>query len=165
MVRKVSLVLMAVAVLAATAVFMQARGGQAAGIAFDAESACTPGVGSNFTWSHTVGSGSGRFLLVGLSLAPRQNQKVGTVTYAGQPLTLVAVGMPSNESRAEVWQMISPPTGTNNVVATMTAATAAETVCGATSWSGVDQANPIGRHCRGQGHEQPGQRQHSHNRW
>jgi len=144
MVRKVSLVLMAVAVLAATAVFMQARGGQAAGIAFDAESACATGNGASFTWSHTVGSGNDRFLLVGLSLAPRQNQKVASVTYAGQPLSVIAVRNNANESRVEVWQMVAPPTGTANVVVTMNAATAAETVCGATSWSGVDQTDPIG---------------------
>jgi hypothetical protein len=40
--------------------------------------------------------------------------------------------------------MVAPPTGTADVVVTMTAATAVETVCGATSWSGVDQMDPIG---------------------
>jgi len=120
MVRKVSLILLAVAVLAASAVFMQARDGQAAGITFDAASACTSGNNSSFTWSHTTGSGNDRFLLVGLSLAPRHNQKVDTVTYAGQPLSLLAFRNNSNESRAEVWRMIAPPPGANDVVVTMT---------------------------------------------
>jgi hypothetical protein len=143
MFRKVSLATLAVAVLAA-AVFLQVTGSQAAGIAFDAQSSCAAGNGSSFTWSHTVGSGNDRLLLVGLSLAPRQNQKVQSVTYNGQPLSQVAFRNNSNESRVEVWQMIAPASGTHNVVATMTAATAAETVCGATSWTGVDQLDPIG---------------------
>src|SRR5436190_808802 len=143
MFRKVSLIVVAVAVMAATAVFMQARG-EAAGIAFDAGSACTPGNSASFTWSHTVGGGNDRFLLVGLSLAPRQNQKVQSVTFNGQSLSQVAFRNNSNESRAEVWQLTAPTSGTHNVVVTMTASAAAETVCGATSWTGVDQADPIG---------------------
>ncbi|TMB71155.1 MAG: hypothetical protein E6J43_00005, partial [Chloroflexi bacterium] len=143
MFRKVSLILVAVAAMAATALFMASRG-EAAGIAFDAGSACTPGNSANFTWSHTVGSGNDRLLVVGLSLAPRQNQKVQSVSFNGQPLSQVAFRNNSNESRAEVWQLIAPASGTHNIVATMTSATAAETVCGATSWTGVDQADPIG---------------------
>ena len=144
MFRKVSLIAMAVAVMAATAVFTQARGGQAAGIAFDAASACASGNSAGFTWAHTVSSGNDRLLLVGLSLAPRQNQKVQSVTFNGQSLTRVAFRNNSNESRAEVWQLVAPASGTHSIVVTMNAATAAETVCGATSWTGVDQADPIG---------------------
>src|SRR5947208_528684 len=83
MFRKVSLIVVAVAVMAATAVVMQARG-EAAGIAFDAGSACTPGNSASFTWSHTVGGGNDRVLLVGLSLAPKQNQKAQSVTFHGR---------------------------------------------------------------------------------
>src|SRR5438445_566690 len=144
MFRKVSLIAMAVAVMAATAVFTQARGGQAAGIAFDAASAWASGNSAGFTWAHTVSSGNDRLLLVGLSLAPRQNQKVQSVTFNGQSLTRVAFRNNSNESRAEVWQLVAPASGTHSIVVTMNAATAAETVCGATSWTGVDQGDPIG---------------------
>ena len=144
MFRKVSLIAMAVGVMAATAVFTQARGGQAAGIAFDAASACASGNSAGFTWAHTVSSGNDRLLLVGLSLAPRQNQKVQSVTFNGQSLTRVAFRNNSNESRAEVWQLVAPASGTHSIVVTMNAATAAETVCGATSWTGVDQSDPIG---------------------
>src|SRR4029453_14731686 len=97
MFRKVKFAALAVAVLAATAIFLQVTGSQAAGIAFDAESSCAPGNGASFTWSHTVGSGNDRLLLVGLSLAPRQNQKVQSVTYNGQPLTQAAFPKKTNK--------------------------------------------------------------------
>ena len=115
-----------------------------AGICFDAVSSSTPATGISFTWSHTVGTGGNRILIVGVSIRNSSSQTVAGVTYAGAPLTNIGVGDNGSVVRIEMWRLVNPPSGTANVVVTLSSASDAKTVCGATSWTGVHQTTPLG---------------------
>jgi hypothetical protein len=100
--------------------------------------------GGNFgslTFTHTVGSGSNRILIVGVSLHTR-NATVSTVTYAGTALTqagTIATG--SNANRTDIWYLLSPtPTTNGSIVVTPSAGTAIS--AGSISFTGVQQAAP-----------------------
>lgn len=109
-------------------------------IAFDAASSCTPVTASSFTWSHTT-SGSNRILIVGVALRNNLSQTVSSVAYAGTSLTLIGVQNQGTIDRVELWRLVAPATGANNVVVTLSAS--AKTACGAVSLTGVDQTSPI----------------------
>jgi hypothetical protein len=115
-----------------------------AGICFDAASSSTPATGISFTWSHTVGTGGNRILIVGVSIRNSSSQTVSGVTYAGAPLTNIGVRDNGTVVRIEMWGLVNPPSGTANVVVTLSSAADAKTVCGATSWTGVHQTTPLG---------------------
>ena len=110
--------------------------------AFDTASTCAPGNALSFSWAHTVGNGSNRLLLVNVSVRNNASQKVSSVTYAGKSLTQVGYVANSSYVRAELWRLVNPPTGTSDVVVNLYAA--ANAVCSATSWSGVNQSTPLG---------------------
>lgn len=114
------------------------------------------GPGSNvnsLTWSHTVGSGSNRVLIVGVSLRDA-NVSVSNITYGGTGLTFIGS---SNEAgldvRIEMWRLIAPATGTANIVVTLSAAK--RIVGGATSFTGVNQTTPNGAFNSAQGNSTP----------
>lgn len=93
------------------------------------------------TLSHTVGTGTNRYLVVGISIA--NSQTVSSVTYSGVPLTLVGrQATASNNESIEIWQMIAPPSGTANLAVTLTGV--ADFVVGAISFNGVHQTVPHG---------------------
>lgn len=109
-------------------------------IAFDSASSASTGTGtaSTLTWSHTVGAtGTNRILIVGVSIRNSSSQTVSGITYAGSGLTLVGQTTNSNNARVEIWRLIAPATGANNVVVTLSAA--ARFVGGASSFTGVSQ--------------------------
>lgn len=126
-------------------------GASSAGIGFDAaSSAASSGGGTSpLTWSHTVSvSGTNRILIVGVSIKNDTGQTVTGVSYAGVSFPLI--GNPNNpikfgnnagNARAELWYLVAPATGTNNVIVTLSAS--ARVVGGAVSLTGVDQTNPI----------------------
>jgi len=113
-----------------------------AGICFDAASTSTPASAASFTWSHTVGTGANRILIVGVSIRNSSSQTVTSVTYAGAPLTNIGVQANGDVVRIEMWRLVNPPSGTANVVVTLSGQ--AKAVCGATSWTGVHQTTPLG---------------------
>jgi hypothetical protein len=97
---------------------------------------------TTLSWSHTVGTGTNRFLLVGVSIR-NANNTVTRVSYAGQALTYV--GAQSNGDgtvRVELWSLQAPPSGTATV--TMTLSGGAKMVGGAVSFTGVDPMAPLG---------------------
>lgn len=123
-------------------------------IAFDAKSNSgeVASLGSPFqkTWSHTVGSISNGILLVLSSVRNSNNSAyvhLTGVTYNGVALTK-ATGSPvdgpaaSRYLSAEIWYLLNPASGTNNIVATYAAAVDTAYLQGA-SFSGVAQVNPI----------------------
>jgi hypothetical protein len=121
-------------------------------IAFDAASSYDTddqygagNVGNSLTWSHTV-SGRNRILIVGVSINNTAGQTVlnpGGVTYAGVALTQIGVGSRTN-AHVEMWYLIAPSTGTNNVVVTLSGGATARFVVGAVSFTNVDQTSPLG---------------------
>lgn len=123
------------------AVVINAAGTPSPGIAFDAAgSVVQNSTATSFTWSHTV-SGSNRALIVGVSIRNKSGETVSSVTYAGTPLTFVAARDNETSARIEIWQLVAPAVGTDNVVVTMSAP--AKIIGGALSLTGVDQTTPI----------------------
>jgi len=101
--------------------------------------------GNSLTWSLPI-SGSNRILIVGVSINNSAGQTVlnpGGVTYAGSPLTRIGVGSRAN-ARVEMWYLVAPATGTNNVVVTLSAGATARFVVGAVSFTNVNQTSPLG---------------------
>lgn len=102
-----------------------------------------------YQWSHTVAAGSNRFLYVGLAIGKVLTDPLASatsVTYGGQPLTkLDAESHLSGSVRVEIWYMVNPPTGANNVVVTIPLIPGNQTefIGGAASFTGVDQTSPI----------------------
>ena len=95
-----------------------------AAIAFDAvSSAATANAGATtLTFSHTVGAGTNRILIVGVSLETIGTTTVSSITYNGVSLTYIG-NITRNSIRSEMWKLLAPPTGTYNVVVTVSAST------------------------------------------
>src|SRR5262245_59179025 len=109
-------------------------------IAFDS-AASGSSTGTTVSWSHTVGSGNNRILVVSLAIRVGSPFPPATsVTYAGQPLTrqLLNGGV---SPISEIWILVAPPTGTAPIIVTHPSADII--VGGSVSFSGVDQASPI----------------------
>jgi len=134
--------------MACALTLLRAGAGQAA-IALDSVSTASGSTVSTLTWSHTVGSGSNRVLMVGTSLRDG-NKTVTTVTYGGTPLTRRGFqNGAGNANRVEIWSLIAPSSGTANVVVSLSGTI--DVVGGAISFSGVDQATPFGTFVSAQG--------------
>jgi uncharacterized repeat protein (TIGR01451 family) len=114
-----------------------------AAVALDQRSVA-PGTGTSITLSHTVGIGTDRVLIVGVSIF-NANKNVTSLTYGGTALTRIGFldgGTGSNDRRMEMWRMINPPIGTANVVVRFS--TSAKAVIGAASFFGVNTTAPHG---------------------
>jgi photosystem II stability/assembly factor-like uncharacterized protein len=107
---------------------------------FDAASSASAET-SDLGWPHTV-SGSDRLLLVGASI--RGNVPITSVTYGGLPLSKIRHDTFGIDVRSELWYLVGPPVGTQNV--TLHLASAQNVIAGATSWTNVDQTSPVGNH-------------------
>lgn len=102
--------------------------------------------GGALTFSHTVGSGSNRILIVGVSIDRTSTVSViNTVTYGGTALTNIGnTTSTSSVMRISLWRLVSPAVGTANVVVTPVGGNSTDFVAGATSYRGVDQTTPLG---------------------
>lgn len=110
-------------------------------VVVDAASSATASTQS-LAWTHTVGAGANRFLLVGVSIRNGGNRVTG-VTYAGRALTFV--GAQNNHDsavRMELWRLAGPPTGSGDVRVSLTGG--AKVVGGAVSFANVDPVQPLG---------------------
>jgi len=116
-------------------------------ISFDAYSTATAAWSSSVSFSHTIGSGSNRLLVVGISIEhSASGPTVGSITYNGQPLTKIdSRGITSDYyGRAELWYMLEsglPSAGTYNIVVN-TPSSPEELIAGAISLNGVAQQAP-----------------------
>jgi len=99
---------------------------------------------ASMTLSHTA-SGNDRLMLVTVSLANPGARSVSGITYNGDSLIFVgAQANGSNEARIETWALVAPDLGAHNVVVTLTGANTTGTVVGVSTFTGVDQATPLG---------------------
>ena len=116
--------------------------GQVAGaatIGFDFASTTSSGASvASISWNHTVGSGSNRLLVVGISLSGIKT--VSSVTYGGSTLTRLN-GFQSG-STADIWYLKNPSSGTFAINAFFSAGSTV--IVGSTSWTNVDQTNTFG---------------------
>ncbi|MGD8523970.1 MAG: DUF2341 domain-containing protein, partial [Desulfobacterales bacterium] len=117
-------------------------------IAFDAvSSAQTADAGAgSLSWSHTVGTGSDRLLVVGVSIRNNAGQTVSSVTYNSTALTYLNSRSNGTDARVEMWYLKEanfPGTpGDYDVVVTLSAS--ARCVAAATSFFNVDQTTAFG---------------------
>ena len=107
---------------------------------FDASSSRS-GTGTTQSWSHTIGSGSNRVLIVTTSSV---NEQANSVTFNGAALTLVGRQVDAdNASRISIWYRVNPATGPGTIQVTFAGSAEGKTM-GASSWSGVHQSVPVG---------------------
>lgn len=100
---------------------------------------------SSRTKAHTC-SGSDRVLFVATTARQSAGQTVTGVTYNGVALTKVdGVNQGTNTIRHELWYLIAPATGANNVVVTWSASVAAASYV-INSYTGVHQTTALGTH-------------------
>ncbi len=109
-------------------------------IGHDASTSCTPTSANSFTWSHTT-AGVRRILIVGVAIRNDSGQTVTGVTYGATALTQIGAATSGTSVRTELWRLVAPATGANDVVVTLSAT--AKASCGASSLTGVDQSSPI----------------------
>ena len=121
------------------------RGGAApppaGGIELDATSVGTS-TSSPATISHTTGSGSNRFLVVCVNTYHSSDPDITGITYNSVPLTQ-AINNPLSGTTEDmdIWYLVAPSTGTNNISISGTFEEVASVV---STWTGVDQSTPIG---------------------
>ena len=108
----------------------------------DAVSTDTSAVDS-FTVSHTT-SGTNRLMLVGVSHNPNNDEVISSVTYNGDDLAFVGAATYSNDTRAEIWQLVAPDTGTYDVIITFDKNLSYGAVAGVMTFTEVSQTTPLG---------------------
>lgn len=127
------------ALFALLAIF--AGGPALAAILTDSVSSAQGNATRTLTWSHTVGAGPDRVLVVGVS--NHANTPVRGVTYGGAPLApIVSRAGGGNNTRVSLFILVAPATGTADVVVTLSGTE--DVVGGAVSFTGVEQGTPVG---------------------
>lgn len=97
--------------------------------------------GTSHSWTHTVGSGSNRFLIVSMAIE-RDNDRVVSASYGGVAMTFLGTQADVNgATRVEVWGLVAPKTGANTVSISLDGTAAV--IGAAISFANVDQTNPI----------------------
>lgn len=91
------------------------------------------------TFPHTV-AGTGRLLVVAVAVDQARTM-VSTVKYAGVSMGLTIGAGTGGNPRSEIYSLLNPPTGTNNVVVTLTVSD--QLTAGALSFRGVDVVTPV----------------------
>jgi hypothetical protein len=94
---------------------------------------------SSLSWSHTVGTGTDRLLVVGVSV--ENSKTVSAVSYRGTPLTFLGA-RGNGDKRVELWYLKAPPSGTGTVAVSLSGS--GNMVAGAVSFFGTDQFAPFG---------------------
>jgi hypothetical protein len=93
-----------------------------------------------FTWSHTVGTGNNRILVVSTA-NPGTSVAVSSVTYGGTALTRLSQNLSAGAS-TEIWYLLNPPSGTATVSVSL--ASSAKFAGGSVSYRNVHQTTPFG---------------------
>lgn len=99
--------------------------------------------GANVTilsWSHAVGAGSNRILVVTASF-DASGVSIAEVTYGSVPMTKLD-DVANGTLRTELWYILNPPVGNATVQVTFSAAVSSA-VCASRSYFGVDQSAPF----------------------
>ncbi|WP_218029039.1 Ig-like domain-containing protein [Segetibacter aerophilus] len=101
------------------------------------------GRGASVTVPHTIGTGTDRLMLVGVSYANTNNPAIQSITYGGVPLTLVGTVKSDGTETVAIYRLLSPASGSANVVVNMAPTAISGVVVGVTSYTGVDQTTPF----------------------
>jgi hypothetical protein len=95
---------------------------------------------NNVTFSHTVGADGFNGALYATVGIRTTTATVNSITYGGQNLTFYRRDTFSTTNMVETWYLTNPPTGTNNVVVNLAAASIF--AVGVVSFYGVASTNP-----------------------
>ncbi|WFP52110.1 cadherin domain-containing protein [Methylomonas sp. EFPC3] len=101
---------------------------------------------TSLTWSHTVSNGTDRALFVEIAV-DGVGASVNSVKYG--TADLVRVGRTAGNHAVEIWALVNPTVGTNNVVITFGGNT--DAAAGASTFNGVDQTTPYGTYAGNSG--------------
>ncbi len=113
-------------------------------IAYDSVGSGNNGDGtSNIVWTHVVGSGANRFMMMGISIRDGTISAL-SVTVGAQSATFLRSDVQGGEVRAETWYLISPESGSKTITVTLSGTCKASG--GSVSYSGVAQTSPIDNH-------------------
>jgi hypothetical protein len=110
---------------------------------------------SSMTISHTT-AGSDRLMLVGISFNNDNFETVSSVSYNGVALSLVGSVSQADDSRVEIWSLVAPPLGTYDVVITFSTPLLHNATAGVMTFTGVDQATPLGTFASASAASSPG---------
>jgi uncharacterized repeat protein (TIGR01451 family) len=115
-----------------------------AAITFDAGSSVVSNTktATSAAWLHTVGSGSNRILIVGVSIVDTTTNYVAGVNYGGAALTRIGTISRGTLYLTEMWYLLSPNSGTNTITVNMS--NGASITAGAASFAGVNLSSPLG---------------------
>ncbi len=135
--------------LALSAAGQQAWSGTLA-VGFTSESSSGTTVATtSFAFAHNINGGSDRLLLVSLVLGDSASSATA-VAFNGEALSFVGTqNSPNANVRVELWSLVAPTIGAGTVNVTLSSASTM--AVGATSYSGVDQATPLGTPVKGSG--------------
>ncbi|MCX6879992.1 MAG: fibronectin type III domain-containing protein [Verrucomicrobia bacterium] len=144
---RVALKHLALALPMAAAVCLFAAGSARGAITFDAQSSAgSAAAPASVSWFHTVGTGTDRMLVVGITTESSTNVAATSVTFGGTPLAPVTGGRAFSTNTpyatSDIWYLAAPAEGPGEIIvsfATAGAATAGAT-CGAVSLFGVQSA-------------------------
>lgn len=107
---------------------------------------------SSRSWTHTVGTGANRALVVCLAAsdaASEANAGASSVTFNGAAMTFIrkdaqlASGSNADYLRTELWRLLGPPSGAGTVVATWAGSPSRMAVGRSLSLTGVSASAPI----------------------
>ena len=143
------------AVLASNVTSFQVGEGGGGSVTVDASSSGTATAGATgITISSYTVAGSDRLMLVGVSIMNAAEDEpldppgeaVSSITWSGTNLELVGsrITTDTDDGRIEIWKLLAPATGTGNVVINFNRAITQEAVAGVVTFTGVDQADPLG---------------------
>jgi uncharacterized repeat protein (TIGR01451 family) len=105
---------------------------------------------ASLSFSHTIGSGANRLMLVGISFecsgvscGSSATPTISAVNFAGNALTRVGGAFANgNDTQVDIWRLFNPPANlTGNVTVTLSAAT--PVVAGAITFAGADQSQSL----------------------
>ncbi len=113
------------------------------GVDVDAVSSSSADGPLTITVAHPT-AGEDRLMMVGVSLDNDNFETVSSVTYGGLALDFVGQATNSDDARVEIWKLIAPAVGTADVVVTFDTQLLRGAVVGVTTFTGVDQASPLG---------------------
>jgi len=113
-------------------------------IAYDSAGSGNNGDGTaNITWTHVVGSGTNRLIVMGISIRT-VTVSVINVTIGGQLATFLRSDVRGTEVRGEIWYLVNPNPGPKTVTVRLSGTSKASG--GSVSYTGIDQTNPIDNH-------------------
>ncbi len=122
-------------------------------VVYDAQSSTTASGSSSLSWSHDVGSGSNRLLVVTISTSRGGSASSpptisGTPTFNGVQMTAGPTNAYTSTSnpqvRSYIYYLVNPPSGSHSIQINLSGTSSSTyAVGGAVSYSNVNQSSPI----------------------